>query len=42
MKYRKNKNPEAVSHNYWCKQRSGKNEEEPFQVAIYQNFAVWE
>ena len=24
MKYRKDKNPEAVSQNYWGKQRSGK------------------
>ena len=27
---KKKKKPEAVSQNYWRKQRSGKNEEEPF------------
>ena len=30
MKYRKDKYPEAVSQNYWRKQSSWKNEEEPF------------
>ena len=30
IKYRKDENPVSVSQNYWRKQRSGKNEEEPF------------